>query len=122
MVCYKDYGGRGITVCDEWSDSYLVFKEWAVKSGYKEGLEIDRKNNNKGYHPDNCRWVTHLKNMQNTRRNIFIDAFGETKCLNEWERDVRSKVLRKSIIYRIDKLGWTPEQAITTPAYKRPAQ
>lgn len=67
---YKDYGGRGIKVCDEWNGKYGfdAFAEWALSNGYSESLEIDRQNNELGYFPDNCRWVTHKENMNNTRR------------------------------------------------------
>ena len=64
---YKYYGARGITVCDEWN-SFLNFKEWALANGYHSHLSIDRINNNEGYMPENCRWVTHAVQMSNTRR------------------------------------------------------
>lgn len=67
---FKDYGGRGIKVCKEWSTKhgFDVFAEWALSHGYRDDLEIDRIDNDKGYSPDNCRWVTHKENMNNTRR------------------------------------------------------
>ena len=64
---FKYYGARGIAVCDAWK-KYQPFKEWALASGYKEHLTIDRMDNEKGYSPDNCRWVTVLEQHQNQRR------------------------------------------------------
>ena len=58
---YKNYGERGIAVCEEWS-SFIVFKDWAMANGYVEGLSIDRVDNNKGYHPENCQWITRSEN------------------------------------------------------------
>jgi hypothetical protein len=62
---YYDYGGRGIKVCDEWNDDYIKFKDWALKNGYNEKLQIDRINNNGNYEPSNCRWVTQQQNVFN---------------------------------------------------------
>lgn len=67
---YKDYGGRGITVCDEWLDKdtgFINFRDWALNNGYQEGLEIDRIDNNGNYNSDNCRFVTAQENTQNRR-------------------------------------------------------
>ena len=67
---FKYYGGRGITVCKEWQDSFLAFYTWA-KGKHKEGLEIDRIDNDKGYYPENCRFTTHLENMRNSSVTIL---------------------------------------------------
>ena len=72
---FKLYGGRGITICDEWMD-YVAFREWALKSGWSKGLFLDRIDNNKGYNPDNCRWVTVKESNRNRRWCI-----GESKAI-----------------------------------------
>lgn len=69
---YKDYGGRGITVCKEWVESNDKFFEWALSHGYKEGLQIDRIDNEKGYSPNNCRFITQKENCRNRRSNLMI--------------------------------------------------
>lgn len=68
---YQNYGGRGITICDEWLDpyeGYERFVEWSLNNGYKKGLEIDRKDNDGNYTPENCRWVTRSENQRNKVR------------------------------------------------------
>lgn len=66
-ISYKYYGGRGITVCDEWLKSFISFRKWALNNGYKDDLEIDRENNNRNYAPDNCRWATEKEQNRNQR-------------------------------------------------------
>lgn len=78
---YGNYGGRGITVCDEWKDNFKVFYDWAMVNGYREGLEIDRENNNGNYDPKNCRFVTSVINANNKRNNIRYDYNGEKLTL-----------------------------------------
>ena len=79
---YKDYGGRGITVCKEWSmDNAETFISWAVDNGWKKGLEIDRIDNNKGYSPDNCRFVTRRENSRNRKSNHWVEINGEEMLL-----------------------------------------
>lgn len=73
---YKYYGARGIRVCDEWDRSAGAFKEWAERHGYKEGLQIDRIDNEKGYSPENCRWVTSITNARNRRGSRWWHVFG----------------------------------------------
>lgn len=64
---YKDYGGRGISICKEWMDSPELFVRWSLDNGYDKGLSIDRINNDGNYEPSNCRWVTKEIQMRNTR-------------------------------------------------------
>lgn len=59
---YKDYGGRGIKVCYEWHDDFQAFYDWSMANGYAKGLTIDRIDVDKGYQPDNCRWITKAEN------------------------------------------------------------
>ena len=80
---YKHYGARGIKVCDEWNLA-KNFCSWALKNGYKQGLQIDRINNDGDYEPSNCRWVTAKENSRNRRNTKFLTLFGETKCVAEW--------------------------------------
>lgn len=80
---YKDYGGRGISVCKEWH-SIETFVNWSKENGHKEGLELDRINNNGNYEPTNCRFTTRKKQTRNTRRNINVTIGEQTKTLTEW--------------------------------------
>jgi len=83
---YKYYGGRGITICNEWIESYEAFRKWALENGYTDNLSIDRIDSNGNYEPSNCRWAdtkTQSMNKRNTR-NVTIN--GETKHLKEWAK------------------------------------
>ena len=64
---YRNYGGRGIKVCSAWRNDWPVFRAWALSNGFRKGLEIDRRDNNCGYSPANCHFVTKLTNLRNTR-------------------------------------------------------
>ncbi len=64
---YNHYGGRGITVCDEWLNDFQAFHDWAIANGYNDGLSIDRIDVDKGYSPHNCRWVTMAEQNKNKR-------------------------------------------------------
>lgn len=66
---YKDWGGRGITICKQWKESYVKFKFWALNNGYKDGLTIERKNNNGNYEPLNCKWATRKEQVRNKKNN-----------------------------------------------------
>ena len=64
---YKDYGGRGITICPEWTNDYTKFRDWSLDNGYQEGLQINRINNDGNYEPNNCNFVTAKENARNRR-------------------------------------------------------
>lgn len=66
-ISYKDHGGRGITICDEWLNDFINFRQWALSSGYRQGLTIDREDNDGNYEPLNCRFVTQAENNKNKR-------------------------------------------------------
>lgn len=110
---YADYGGRGITIADEWRD-FNTFCAWALSHGSSSDLQLDRKDNDGPYAPWNCQFVTPIVNARNKRNNHRITAFGETKILAEWEADPRATTSACNIRRRI-KAGWSPEEAITVP-------
>ena len=109
---YTRYGGRGITVCTEWT-SFEVFRAWALPN-YKIGLWLDREDNNRNYTPENCRWVTPEASRDNVKGTRRLTAFGETKTVSEWARDPRCKVRHDTRAARM-KYGYPGELAITTP-------
>ena len=113
---YHDYGERGITVCDEWMDSYPSFYEWSIKTGYKKGLTIERIDNNKGYCPDNCRWASRAEQAKNRRNVILITYNGKTQCLSDWGRELGfSKYTIKS---RLES-GMTVEEAFMKTDWRK---
>lgn len=81
---YKDYGGRGIVVCDEWNDDFMNFYQWSIENGYKKGLSIDRIDVNGNYEPTNCRWADTKTQCNNTRYNIMITYQDKTQSLKLW--------------------------------------
>lgn len=82
---YANYGARGIKVCEEWGD-FLVFKEWSDNNGYREGLSIERIDNDGPYSPENCRWATKEEQSKNTTRSKFITYNGFTLIQSDWAR------------------------------------
>lgn len=107
---YKNYGARGIRVCDNWL-RFIPFKEWALSNGYSDNLTIDRIDSNKCYEPNNCRWATNLKQQNNKRNNITMTYMGKTKTMSEWARYI-------GLPYRVIKdrryLGWSDSKILQT--------
>lgn len=107
---YKNYGGRGICICDEWKNNFENFYKWSISNGYTKGLTIDRIDNNSNYSPQNCRWVTRLQQANNKRNTIYLTINNKTDSLSNWLRVYN--VNRSTYMTRI-KYGKTPEQALT---------
>lgn len=108
---YPNYGGRGISVCKEWHD-YQTFKTWAESNGYDSGLQLDRIDNNQGYFPENCRFVSCKVNQNNKRSNRRLEYQGETHTISEWN-DILG--FPRSLINRRLYAGWSVEKALSTP-------
>lgn len=89
---FKNYGKKGITVCKDWRDSYLLFENWALQNGYEETLTIDRIDVTKGYSPINCRWVSKQDQCNNKSINIFIEHNGEIKTISQWAKTMNMSV------------------------------
>ncbi len=109
---YKDYGGRGIKVCPEWSDpknGHENFRKWAIENGWKKGLSIDRENNDGDYEPSNCRWATPKQQSNNTRFNRLVTIKGQTKTIQEWADIVG--ITQRSMTGRIEA-GWSQEDLL----------
>lgn len=114
---YRRYGARGITVCDEWMNDYASFREWALKNGYDDSAKkgactLDRIDNDKGYHPSNCRWVSMKAQSNNRSSNHILEYNGERHTITEWSdiTGIRKDTIRR----RVEVLGWDVERALTT--------
>lgn len=106
---FKNYGGRGITVCDDWRQSYGSFKAWAMENGYKPGLWIDRIDCDGPYSPQNCRWTTPKVQQRNKRNNVFVSINGAKKTISEWSE---MSGIKFATISRRLELGWSEEHLL----------
>lgn len=106
---YARYGGRGIQICVEWLNSFEAFYKWAMSHGYADNLTLDRKENDKGYCPENCRWTTNEVQANNRWTNIVVEINGESKTLAQWARE--SGIKYRTIHARYNR-GWTGESLL----------
>lgn len=84
---YARYGGRGISVCAEWRESYTNFRDWAIANGYSDDLTIERIDVNGNYCPENCRWATSKEQCNNRRTNVLIEWNGKTQNIEQWSEE-----------------------------------
>lgn len=107
---YYVYGGRGITVCQEWAQDFGAFQQWAFANGYRADLTIDRIDNDMGYSPENCRWSSVEEQANNHRNNVKITFWGKTLSISRWARivGINEQTLRSRVA-----AGWTAEQTLT---------
>lgn len=111
MPEYHNYGGRGITVCDEWLNDPSAFFKWSLENGYSDDLTIDRKDNDKGYSPENCQWSTFIEQQNNRSNNTHLTRDGETHTVAEWSRILN---INASTIYTRLSKGCSDEEALRT--------
>lgn len=105
---FKNYGGRGIRVCDRWT----AFENFYADMGAPpDGFELDREDNDGDYEPDNCRWLSVKANSRNRRTNRNLTLGCTTKCITDWAADLG--ITHQAINRRIDVLGWPIERALT---------
>lgn len=112
---FGSYGGRGITVCDEWHD-YMVFREWAKTHGYLGHLTLDRVDNDLGYYPENCRWATMKEQQNNKRTSHRLTWRGETRTITEWAEYLG---MNKTTIKERIRAGWSVDKALTVSVRRR---
>jgi hypothetical protein len=112
---YYGYGGRGITICDEWKNDFNAFEKWALENGYDENAPkgqctIDRIDNNKGYFPENCKWVTIGENLNNKSTCLMYTFGGKKQSLADWARELG--IDYNALLSRLHRNGFNFEQAI----------
>jgi hypothetical protein len=108
---YKYYGGRGITVCEEWLDNFLAFYNWSIENGYTNELTIERKDVDGNYCPENCRWATQVEQANNKNNNHLLTFNGESHTIAEWGRI--TEIPEGTIERRINRQHWSIERALT---------
>lgn len=115
---FENYGGRGITICTEWlgEHGFENFAKWSTENVYNDNLSIDRKDNDKGYSPENCRWATAKEQANNTRSTVFLTYNGETKPASEWSEITG---IRQDTLTMRKRSGWSDEECIEVPLNSR---
>ncbi len=118
---YPHYGGRGIKMCDEWFNDFEIFEKWALANGYDENAPkgqctIDRIDVNKGYSPDNCRWISLSEQSDNRTNTIYLTHNGKTQTLLQWSKELN--INPKTMATRYFK-GWTVEKMLTCQTNER---
>ena len=106
---YKDYGGRGIKVCEEWKE-FLPFYDWAINNGYSDELSIDRIDVNGNYEPSNCRWITKKKQANNRRTNLILSYNNEKHNISEWANILN---IPRYKIYQRLYAGWSIDETLS---------
>ena len=108
-TAYKDYGGRGIIICNEWVNSFDVFRAWAIHNSYDDSLTIDRVDVNGNYEPSNCRWVDRKQQQNNRRNTIYITYNGKTQTITQWAEELN---IKQNTIRTRYFLGWSDEECL----------
>ena len=118
---YEWYGGKGVSVCDEWKNDFDAFARWAVKSGYDEDAKrnectLDRIDSNGNYEPNNCRWVDMKVQNNNRVSNRILTFRGVSKTVTEWGETLG---VNPHLIFGRLRMGWSVEKILTTPSKRK---
>lgn len=111
---YKNYGGRGIKICEQWINSFTAFL--SDLGPRPVGYTLERINNSGNYEPGNCKWATRAEQNNNTRKTRYVEHNGETLTLKEWAK--RTGINSATLRNRIFNFGYTPERAFSQPVMK----
>lgn len=114
-ISYKNYGNKGIIVCDEWKNDFMSFYNWSMANGYANDLTIDRIDVNGNYEPSNCRWVNMAVQQNNRSNNRILEYKGQKKTITEWAK--YCGLSYRNLYYRLNN-GYTIEEAIEKPKRK----
>ena len=109
---FQHYGGRGITVCNEWHN-FLLFYNWAMTNGYSDNLTIDRIDVNGNYEPSNCRWVTMSEQANNKRNNRLLTYNGKTQTMTQWANEMKTR--DTTIFGRLKRGNMTENEVLSKP-------
>lgn len=114
-ISYKRYGARGITLCEEWRQSFQAFYAWAMSHGYADNLTIERIDNDGNYCPENCRWATVKEQQNHTSYNRLITYHGETHNVTQWAEILG---IPRTALYNRIRRSWDIEKALTPKLLK----
>ena len=110
---YHRYGGRGISICDEWK-SFDVFANWAMQEGYGQAKSLDRIDNDGNYSPKNCRWVSLSEQRRHQRKCHWIEHDGKRMTMGQWAQEIGISI--STMVYRVR--NWGEKRAVSTPSLR----
>lgn len=106
---FRNWGARGITICDEWKNDFSAFYDWSMSHGYSDDLTIDRINNDLGYSPNNCRWISNAEQAMNKQNTVLITYGGKTLSATTWAKELG--LGHDTVRQRFHK-GWSAEECL----------
>ena len=109
-IGYRNYGAKGVGICEDWLHDFNSFAKWALENGYEENLTIDRIDVNGNYEPSNCRWSNNEVQQNNKRNCVYIFHDGKTQTIAQWARE--KKIPYSTLSYRLTIANWDIESAL----------